>query len=103
MSNGGFIQFYWYGYDQYLPVIIEGLELVKDANMLALIAEAEETVLKHKKRLMDFYEALDFASAYEAMPEFIELNKRFMALHEATMGKIEAYARQHPEQFAQLV
>ena len=102
VSNGGFIQFYWYGYDQYLPVIIEGLELVKDTDMLALIAEAEETVMKHKKRLMDFYDALDFASAYEAMPEFIGLNKRFMALHDATMDKIEAFARKHPEQFARL-
>src|ERR1700761_4202302 len=35
--NGGFIQFYWNGYREYLPTIINGLKLIGDNEMLLLI------------------------------------------------------------------
>lgn len=98
-SNGGFIDFYWEGFDQYLPPIQEGLKLIGDNDMLELILEVEKDILKHKDQLLKFYTNEDMAGAYKAIPSLIAHNKKFISLHDQTMDLIEAYARKNIEEF----
>src|ERR1700679_2039140 len=45
VTNGGFIQFFWNGYREYLPPIIDGLKLINDTALLNLIYKADEEYL----------------------------------------------------------
>ena len=37
VTNGGFIQFYWNDYGNYIPTIKEGLKLINDQELIKLI------------------------------------------------------------------
>lgn len=101
-ANGGFIDFYWGGYDQYLPPIQDGLRLIGDQAMLNLIEEVESTILNHKDQLLKFYNSDDMAGAYKAIPSLIAYNKKFLSLHDQTIELLEAYARKNIQEFALL-
>jgi hypothetical protein len=51
VTNGGFIQFYWNGYEVYLPSIKKGLELMGFTDLLKIINKSEKEYDKHIKKI----------------------------------------------------
>ena len=49
VTNGGFVQFYYNGYDVYVPAIVEGLEYIGDKKMASLMKLAHKVYLDNKK------------------------------------------------------
>ena len=45
VTNGGFIQFYWNGYRQYIQPILDGLKLIDDTALIDLITKADQEYL----------------------------------------------------------
>lgn len=65
VTNGGFIQFYWNGYDKYLPAITEGLTLIGDAEMRQLVNEVDKYVISNLSTFKKAERNEDFSGAYE--------------------------------------
>jgi hypothetical protein len=99
VTNGGFIQFYWNGYRQYLPPIIDGLKLIGDISMLELVNKADEEYLKHKEQFILQRQKDDWQPLYDSLKNFDEYDSIYYATHDKTMELIEKYAREHPNEF----
>lgn len=101
--NGGFIQFYWNDYREYLPTIKEGLKLIDDVDLINLIEKADKEYLENESLFIKQKEKGDWEPLYENLKRFDEYDDLYYAIHEKTMGLIEAYARRHPEDFVELI
>jgi hypothetical protein len=102
VTNGGFVQFYYNGYDRFLPPIKQGLELIGDMAMLQLVTEADAYYWKNKAVFLKYESWSDYERLVNELPEFDGLDTEYYQLHDKTMGLIEQHARLHPEQFAEL-
>lgn len=99
VTNGGFIQFYWNGYRQYLLPIIDGLKLIGDTSMLDLVNKADEEYLKHKEQFNLQRQKDDWQPLYDSLKNFDEYDSIYYAIHDKTMELIEKHAREHPNEF----
>jgi hypothetical protein len=99
VTNGGFVQFYWNGYRQYLPAIIKGLELIGDDAMLDLIGFADSAFLKNEKFFLDQLRKDDWNPLYKNITTLAKCDTKYYSIHDNTMDKIEEYARNHPSEF----
>jgi hypothetical protein len=99
VTNGGFIQFYWNGYDKYLSPIINGLELIGDLAMIQLVNKADNEFRSHRMEFHEQKQKDDWEPLYDNLKEFDEFDSIYYATHDNTMGLIEKYVRQHPEEF----
>lgn len=99
VTNGGFIQFYWNGYRQYLPPIIDGLKLIGDSLMVDLVNKADEEYLKYKEQFILQRQKNDWQPLYDNLKKFDEYDSIYYATHEKTMDLIEKYARKYPDEF----
>lgn len=102
VTNGGFMQFYWNGYRQYLPPIIDGLKLIGDTSMLDLVNKADDEYLKHKEQFILQRQKDDWQPLYDSLKKFEGYDSVYYATHDKMMELIERYARQHSEEFVKL-
>ncbi len=97
VSNGGFVQFYYNGYDVYLPVIILGLKHIGDHKMLELIQQVEIIYQKNKAVFDELKKRnLTGADLYENLTEISDLDSQYYDLNDQTMYIIENYIRKNP-------
>jgi hypothetical protein len=99
VTNGGFIQFYWNGYDKYLPAIKEGLKLIGDTVMLELVDKAENEFLLNIKDFIKQRKLDDWEPLYDNLKKFDEYDTEYYDSHDKTMDLIEKYARENSHEF----
>jgi hypothetical protein len=64
VTNGGFIQFYWNGYREYLAPIINGLKLIGDKVLQDLLEKADKQYLANKDKFEIQREKADWVPLY---------------------------------------
>jgi hypothetical protein len=99
VTNGGFIQFYWNGYREYLPTIINGLKLIGDTELLELIGKADKEYLKNENVFALQHSKSDWSPLYRELKNFETFDETYYDIHDNTMSLIERYARKHPGDF----
>ncbi|CAM1356080.1 DMP19 family protein [Tenacibaculum ascidiaceicola] len=99
VTNGGFVQFYYNGYEPYVPTIIKGLEHIGDTEMANLIKKADKIYQKNKK-LMDKAQESDLfgSDLYDRLDKMSLLDDDYYEINEKTMSLIEAYIRENPNE-----
>jgi hypothetical protein len=102
VTNGGFAQFYFNGYRRYLPIITEGLKLIGDHALLAVIEHAENAYLKNQELINRQIAGADPRPLYK-LNDFEFCNSEYFRIHDSTMSLIEKYGRAHPEEFVKLI
>jgi antitoxin component YwqK of YwqJK toxin-antitoxin module len=97
VTNGGFVQFYYNGYDVYIPVIINGLKYIGDHRMVDLIQRAE-TIYRQNKEIVDQARERNLfgSGLYENLAGLSELDSEYYDLNDQTMNEIEQYFRKNP-------
>jgi len=103
VTNGGFMQFYWNNYRYYLPTIIRGLVLIKDADLLKLLLKVDIAFRKHKELFELQKQLKDWEPLYLNLKEFDEFDKEYYTINTKTMKLIEQYIRLNPESFVNLI
>ncbi len=100
VTNGGFVQFYYNGYEDYVPTIIKSLEYIGDKKMADLIQKADNIYQKNKK-LINKARAKDLfdSDLYDRLEELSELDSEYYKLNKKTMTKIEKYIRKKTNEF----
>ncbi len=103
VTNGGFIQFYWNGYRNYIATIIEGLKLIEDIELIELIDKADKEYLANQDKFVVQREKDDWEPLYDNLKAFDEFDNVYYKIHDRTMELIEKYARLHPDEFVKLI
>lgn len=99
VSNGGFIQFYWNNYRKYLPLIRDGLILIKDDEMLNLISTADDQYLLNKTKFDLQFEKKDWEPLYKDLKKFETLDNQYFKLCGKTMKLMEKNIRANAGDF----
>ncbi len=102
VKHGGFIKFYWNGYEGYIPPLKDGLELVGDKEMLALVLEADNYYKKNKEAFENADDVEAFNALYDQCPAFKKLSEKYMQLRDKSITHIEKYAKGNSDQFVVL-
>jgi hypothetical protein len=102
VTNGGFIQFYWNGYRQYIPPILDGLKLIGDSELIDLVKNADQEYLANKDKFILQREKDNWEPLYNDLKEFEKFDEQYYKIHDKTMELIEKYARQNPSEFLNL-
>lgn len=102
LTNGGFIQFYWNGYRQYMPPILDGLKLIGDTELIELIMKTDQEYLVHKDKFDAQRETEDSEPLYDDLKEFEKFDAHYYEIHDKTMELIEKYIRQNTSEFVDL-
>ncbi len=99
VNNGGFVQFYYNGYGQYVPAIITGLEHIGDNKTADLVRNAEN-IYQSKKKEFDKPENSDLfeSDLYDELYELSEYDDQYFE-NKRTIAILESYIRNHPEEF----
>ncbi len=103
VTNGGFIQFYWNDYRNYLPTIKEGLKLIGDKELITLIDKVDKEYLNHKDQFDLQKGENNWEPLYDHLTNFESYDNEFYKIHNNTMALIERYVRSHPEEFVKLI
>lgn len=99
VTNGGFVQFYYNGYEKYIPTIIKGLEYIGDKKMSSLVKKADKIYQKNIKLMKKAQKSDLFGSdLYDRLDELSDLDDKYFDLNEKTMSLIEQYIRKHPNE-----
>ncbi|WP_405397837.1 DUF4375 domain-containing protein [Maribacter sp. Asnod2-G09] len=99
VTNGGFVQFYYNGYGDYMPTIIKGLEYIGDVDMAELVRKADNIYQKNKKLMNKAQQSDLFGSdLYERLDELSLLDDKYYEMNTNTMSLIEDYIRKHPNE-----
>ena len=101
VTNGGFVQFYWNGYRNYLPTIQNGLIIIGDTELVKLIHEADEKYVQ-KRELFTLQKRKNDWSPIYKQELFEQYDNRYLQIHDNTMDLIEKYARANSEEFVRL-
>ncbi len=103
VTNGGFIQFYWNDYGNYIPTIKEGLKLINDQELIKLIDQADKEYWTNKSQF-DFQKEKDnWEPLYSNLKQFDIYDSQYFKIHNNTMELIEKFAKSHPEEFVNLI
>lgn len=103
VRNGGFVQFYYNGYEAYVPTILKGLEYVGNKDMASLIRQADNIYQMNKKLITKARKRSLFGSdLYDRLQELSDFDKEYYRLSETTMSKIEEFIRKNPNEFCVL-
>jgi len=100
--NGGFIQFYWNGYESYLPLIQEGIKFIGDSALLNLLIKANEEYIKNKDKFKQQKTIDDWSPLYGNLKKFDEYDSEYYKIHDHTMDLLEQYIRLHSNDFVTL-
>ncbi|WP_405415513.1 DUF4375 domain-containing protein [Maribacter sp. Asnod1-A12] len=99
VTNGGFVQFYYNGYGDYMPTIIKGLQHIGDIEMAELAQKAENIYQKNKKLMTKAQQSDLFGSdLYERLDELSVLDNKYYKMNGNTMSLIEDYVRKNPNE-----
>jgi len=99
VTNGGFIQFYWNENRKYLSAILQGLKLIGDNEMIALVEKADKVYTKNKAKFEAEDTQKNFEKLYNEVTDFEDLDLKYYDIHDNTMDLIEKYIRQNQEDF----
>ncbi|PKP50743.1 MAG: hypothetical protein CVT94_00960 [Bacteroidetes bacterium HGW-Bacteroidetes-11] len=102
VTNGGFIQYYWNGYRDYIPTIKNGLKLIGDSSVIGLIDKADKEYLANKDKFVLQRKMDDWEPLYNDLKKFDEYDQIYYKIHDQTMELIEKYIRLHPNDFVNL-
>lgn len=96
VNNGGFVQFYYNGYDNYVQTIIKGLEFIGDTKMANLVKKADK-IYQKKKRQIEKSQGKDLfdSDLYDELEELSVLDDYYFDYKDKTMSLIEKYIRNH--------
>jgi Domain of unknown function (DUF4375) len=67
-KNGGLLQYYFNGYNKNLPLLRQGLHLIKDNAMLILLARADSAYQKNIKFFNSLASVNDFTALAQKLP-----------------------------------
>jgi len=100
VTNGGFIQFYYNGYDVYVPAILEGLKHIGDEQMAELVI-ATHKIYQDNLSVFDSARKKDLfdGDLYDRLEDLARLDSNYYTFNSQTMSVIEKYARQNPNEF----
>ncbi|WP_178988265.1 DMP19 family protein [Winogradskyella schleiferi] len=99
VTNGGFVQFYYNGYESYVPTIIKGMEYIGDKKMADLVKRADKIYQKNKKLVDKAQESDLFGSdIYDRLDELSFLDDEYYDINEKTMLLLENYIRKNPSE-----
>ena len=100
VTNGGFVQFYYNGFGQYMPTIIKSLEHIGDKKMVDLLQRADKIYQKNKRMIEKAREKDLFGSdLYDRLEELEEFDSEYYEIKDKTMANIEKYIRKNPNEF----
>jgi hypothetical protein len=99
VDHGGFVQFYWNGFEGYIPPLREGLSLIKDKKMLKLIEEVDTYYQKNKQKFEKAEDVEAFNALYDDCPAFKKMTENYKELREVSVKKLEQYVKNHPDEF----
>jgi hypothetical protein len=95
VRNGGFVQFYYNGYDPYVPTIIKSLEHIGDKKMAELVQRADNIYQKNRKLIDKAREKDLFGSdLYDRLEVMSDLDDEYYKFNKTTMTKIEKYIQE---------
>ncbi len=100
VTNGGFTQFYYNEYGNYVPTIIKGLKHIGDDKMAELVNRSYELYLKENKKIKDARQGglQAFSNLYKEINDFDELDDEYYKLNDQTIKIIENYIRNNPNE-----
>jgi Domain of unknown function (DUF4375) len=99
VTNGGFIQFYWNGYELYLPSIKKGLELMGCNDLLEKLVASELEYDKHITEFEKWRAKGDWEWLYDNLKEFDKLDDWYYSKNEDMYATIEHFVKQHIDDF----
>lgn len=101
VTNGGFVQFYYNEYGEYVPTIIKALDHIGDKKMAELVNRSYELYLKENKKIEDARQGglEGFSNLYKEIKDFDQLDDEYYDLNDQTMNNIEQYIRKNPNEF----
>ncbi|HWB26160.1 MAG TPA: DUF4375 domain-containing protein [Chitinophagaceae bacterium] len=102
VTNGGFIQFYWNGYRQYIYPIAAGLKFIGDTETYDILLKADKEYILHKEEFAFQHDRDDWKPLYKNLINFKEYDSAYYRQHDNMMDLIEKYARQNPGDFVKL-
>ena len=100
VPNGGFVQYYWNGYDRYLPATMQGMKEIGDSAMLQLLEDVDKEYSRKRNTFEHNKLINEFSETYEELGWYNSFDKRFFFLREQSLRKLESYIRKNPDQFA---
>ncbi|MES2849079.1 MAG: DUF4375 domain-containing protein [Bacteroidota bacterium] len=99
VTNGGFIQFYWNGYELYLPSIKQGLKLIGYKDLLKRVIQSETEYDKHIDEFAKWRKKGDWEWLYDNLKEFEKLDDWYYSKEEKHYSIVEKFVRQNIDDF----
>ena|SRR5688572_24823300 len=99
VTNGGFIQFYFNGYEAYLPSLKKGLEVIGYKKLLSVVTKSEELYDKHIKEFKGRRTAKLLSSLYSKLPEFGKLDDWYYSNEKEHYAFFDKYIRKNIDDF----
>jgi len=93
VPSGGFIQFIHNDYVSLIPEFMDGLKVVGDTKMIAILDEVLLAYVKHHAVFVSANTLELFTKLYDQLPEFSELDKRFSDAYPAMNMKLVNYLK----------
>lgn len=99
VTNGGFVQFYLNGYREYILPIRNGLKLIGDTAVLALVDSADNEYINNQEVVDSYTEKKSWQPLYDKPFKFSIYDSIYYKSNKNMMQLIEKYARKKPEDF----
>ena len=102
VTNGGFVQFFWNGNAEYVPSLINGLELIGDKKMAKLV---EEAFGEYQQQRSAFFQCnqLQESALYDELEKLNQMDFEYFRLHKRTIDKLEKYIKRNPDEFVEFI
>ena len=98
VTNGGFVQYYYNEYGKYTPAVIEGMVYIGDSEMQKIVEKAHKIYQNQKSKFEKAGNLFD-SDLYDQLGGLNALDDDYYDIHEKTIEKIIAFARENPDQF----
>lgn len=102
VTNGGFIQFYWNGYDAYLPSLKKGLELIGYTELLEVVIKSEQEYDSNIDKFNEWKDKDDWEWLYDNLKEFEKLDDWYYSKNEHHYSIFESHIRQNLDSYVLL-
>ncbi len=102
VTNGGFVQFFWNGNAEYVPALLNGLELIGAKKMSKLVAEAYAEYQQQHRVFIQSNHLTD-SPLYNELEKLNQMDFEYFRLHKKTIDKLEKYIKTHPEEFIDFI
>lgn len=99
VQNGGFIQFYWNGYDVYLPSIKSGLECIGYKELLKIVVKSEKEYDSNLEHFKKWRKKKNWEWLYENLRSFEKMDDWYYDHTEVNYSKMEDFIRKNIDDF----